>query len=220
MGSRVRSDADAVGESGPGPVDPGVRRGRARALTIGSKERSQVVHVVPLTYADGNRTRFGDISTVGCQHWRAADRRGQSHPFGTNTSGLNGGSCQAARPVRLSMAWKGSAAYPRRAPAAHAQRLDATPCTEQQASKQLVCPRVRPSQREAQLGPIWAQRRAWPITMTPGERAARVTAPSGCAQLDRSADLGVKRRSLLGAALSRWCGLVSATDSSTRRPLL
>jgi aryl-alcohol dehydrogenase-like predicted oxidoreductase len=41
-----------------------------------------------------------------------------------------------------------SAAYPRRAPAAHRERLDATPCNDQQASKRLVRLRARPSQRE------------------------------------------------------------------------
>ena len=43
-----------------------------------------------------------------------------------------------------------SAAYPRRAPAAHRERLDATPCNDQQASKRLVRLRARPSQREGQ----------------------------------------------------------------------
>ena len=42
-------------------------------------------------------------------------------------------SMHALQATRLSMAWKRSAAYPRRAPAAHGHRLDVTPCTYQHA---------------------------------------------------------------------------------------
>ena len=45
-----------------------------------------------------------------------------------------------------------------RTPGAHRERLDATPCNDQQASKRLVRLRARPSQRDAHFGPIWAQR--------------------------------------------------------------
>lgn len=51
---------------------------------------------------------------------------------------------------RGGMAWKRSAAYPRRAPAMHRHPSDGTLCTVEHASKQLVLLRVRRSQRDGQ----------------------------------------------------------------------